>query len=207
MSIAVRIWEDNFKILMKIRSKSERNALLFALVSYGFFGEIPQDLKLNKNNLILFDVLKNNFIAKNQGGAPFGNFNRCSTVEKKENNKNQPLSIKHKIENINTSEDKSSSVFIQKKTNFKKPTIEEVDAYCKERKNGIDAQKFFDFYESKGWLIGKTKMKDWKAAVRTWETKERERRTFEAARELIPKPSLYDKCVKNGLEFLESSND
>lgn len=103
MSTAVRIWEDNFKILMKIRSKSERNALLFALVSYGFCGEIPQDLKLNENNLLLFEVLKNNFIAKNQGGAPVGNFNRCSTVEKKENNQNQPLSEnrKQKTENIN----------------------------------------------------------------------------------------------------------
>lgn len=100
MSTAVRIWEDNFKILMKIRSKSERNALLFALVSYGFYGEIPQDLKLNENNLLLFEVLKNNFIAKNQGGAPIGNFNRCSTVEKKSINKIQPLSenIKHKTE-------------------------------------------------------------------------------------------------------------
>lgn len=102
MSIAVRVWEDNFKILSKIRSKSERNALCFALIYYGFCGEIPQDLKLNKNNLILFDVLKNNFIAKNQGGAPVGNFNRCSTVEKNKSTDIQPLSenIKQKTENI-----------------------------------------------------------------------------------------------------------
>ena len=52
---------------------------------------------------------------------------------------------------------------------FVKPSVDEVSAYCKERNNGIDANDFVDFYESKGWMIGKNKMKDWKAAVRTWE--------------------------------------
>ena len=45
----------------------------------------------------------------------------------------------------------------------------EIKDYCIERNNGIDAEQFFDFYESKGWLVGKTKMKNWKAAIRTWE--------------------------------------
>ena len=52
---------------------------------------------------------------------------------------------------------------------FKKPTIEEIQAYCDERNNGIDAERFYDYYESKGWKVGKTPMKDWKASVRTWE--------------------------------------
>lgn len=52
---------------------------------------------------------------------------------------------------------------------FTPPTLEEVQAYCDERENGIDAQAFIDFYESKGWMIGKNKMKDWKSAIRTWE--------------------------------------
>ena len=52
---------------------------------------------------------------------------------------------------------------------FEKPTLDEVKAYCLERKNNVDAETFIDFYESKGWMIGKNKMKDWKAAVRTWE--------------------------------------
>lgn len=55
---------------------------------------------------------------------------------------------------------------------FIPPTVQEVDAYCKERNNGIDAQSFVDFYSSKGWMIGKNKMKDWKASVRTWEKRE-----------------------------------
>lgn len=52
---------------------------------------------------------------------------------------------------------------------FVPPTLQEVEEYCKERRNGVDAEMFVDFYASKGWLVGKTKMKDWKACVRTWE--------------------------------------
>ena len=52
---------------------------------------------------------------------------------------------------------------------FVKPTVEEVRAYCSERHNGVDAQMWYDFYESKGWMVGSNHMKDWKAAVRTWE--------------------------------------
>ena len=52
---------------------------------------------------------------------------------------------------------------------FVKPTIEEIQEYCLERKNGINANAFYDFYESKNWMIGKNKMKDFKACIRTWE--------------------------------------
>jgi predicted phage replisome organizer len=52
---------------------------------------------------------------------------------------------------------------------FIPPTLEEVQAYCKERNNNVDAERWYNFYTSKGWMIGKNKMKDWKAAVRTWE--------------------------------------
>lgn len=57
----------------------------------------------------------------------------------------------------------------EKRKQFIPPTVEEVSAYCQERGNGIDANRFVDYYESRGWLIGKNKMKSWKAAVRTWE--------------------------------------
>lgn len=52
---------------------------------------------------------------------------------------------------------------------FVKPTVEEVRSYCEERNNNVDPDAFIDFYESKDWMIGKNKMKNWKAAVRTWE--------------------------------------
>lgn len=52
---------------------------------------------------------------------------------------------------------------------FTPPTLEELTSYCKERNNSVDPQRFINFYESKGWMVGKNKMKDWKASVRTWE--------------------------------------
>jgi len=54
-------------------------------------------------------------------------------------------------------------------TRFTPPTLEQVIAYCQERKNSVDPQRWLNHYTAKGWMIGKNKMKDWKAAVRTWE--------------------------------------
>ena len=59
---------------------------------------------------------------------------------------------------------------------FIPPTVEEVRAYCKERNNSVDPQTFVDFYSSKGWMVGKNHMRDWKAAVRTWEKSSRQSR-------------------------------
>jgi hypothetical protein len=56
-----------------------------------------------------------------------------------------------------------------KRTKFIKPSIEEIAAYCRERNNMINPERFFDHYESNGWKVGRTGMKDWKAAVRQWE--------------------------------------
>lgn len=60
----------------------------------------------------------------------------------------------------------------ESKKRFRPPTVEEVEAYCLERNNKVDAERFVDFYASNGWRVGKNPMKDWKAAVRTWEKRE-----------------------------------
>lgn len=57
----------------------------------------------------------------------------------------------------------------EKQKRFVPPSLDEVHAYCKERNNRVDPQRFIDHYTSNGWMVGKNKMKDWKAAVRTWE--------------------------------------
>ena len=64
---------------------------------------------------------------------------------------------------------------------FKPPTVAEVAEYCKERGNGVDANRFIDFYESKGWMVGKNKMKCWKAAVRNWERNNKAEATSDKA--------------------------
>jgi len=58
---------------------------------------------------------------------------------------------------------------------FKKPTVIEIKEYCIQRGNSLDAETFFDFYESKDWLVGNNKMKNWKASVRTWEKREQKK--------------------------------
>lgn len=64
---------------------------------------------------------------------------------------------------------KEKEINKEKEKRFQKPTVSEIKEYCTNRNNNIDAQSFFDFYESKGWKVGTTPMKDWQAAVRTWE--------------------------------------
>lgn len=75
-----------------------------------------------------------------------------------------------------------------KRKRFTPPTLEEVTSYCNERNNNIDPQHFIDYYTSNGWLVGKNKMKDWKAAVRTWErngfSSKKEQTTSRTAQEL-----------------------
>lgn len=70
---------------------------------------------------------------------------------------------------LNTNNNINTKKEIYKEKRFKKPTLEEVKEYCKERKNNVDPERFINFYESKDWYIGKNKMKDWKACIRTWE--------------------------------------
>ena len=66
---------------------------------------------------------------------------------------------------IDKKEEKNNS----KAKRFKKPSVEDIETYCNERNNNINPNAFYDYYESKDWMIGKNRMKDWKAAIRTWE--------------------------------------
>ena len=83
----------------------------------------------------------------------------------------QPTQNKFR-DNTNININNTNLTDSNKKERFKKPSIDQIEGYCKERNNNIDAEAFIDFYESKDWKIGKNKMKDWKAAVRTWERRE-----------------------------------
>lgn len=73
------------------------------------------------------------------------------------------------IKNDKNDKNDNKEKIYKKESGFAPPSVEEVRQYCAERQNGVDAEIFVDFYASKGWMIGKNKMKDWKAAVRTWE--------------------------------------
>jgi hypothetical protein len=88
------------------------------------------------------------------------------------------------IRNENIEKDHELDIYGKPKTKrFVSPTIEEVRDYCRERNNLVDPEKFVDYYSSNGWMVGKHKMVDWKAAVRTWE------KNNYSGRSNSPKPS------------------
>ena len=79
-------------------------------------------------------------------------------------------------------------------TKFQKPSIEEIRLYCQERDNQVDPERFFNFYESKGWVVGKSPMKDWKAAVRTWE--QRRLKTTRATYQPRQRKSVFEQNLE-----------
>lgn len=107
---------------------------------------------------------------------------KIMTVIQKDNNRYPKRYIQKKVLKDNITKEIKDIVdtVIQKdneKVNiskFIKPLIEEIKAYCNERGNKVDPQLFYDHYESNGWFVGKNKMKDWKAAIRTWEKSKKE---------------------------------
>lgn len=109
-------------------------------------------------------------------------FENCHQIDKQNFNKYSIISITNYCQYQDSDKPtpskrqaKRQQLYNKQENNiFKPPTVEEVKAYCKERGNGIDAERFVDWYESKGWLVGTNKMKSWKATVRTWESRRKE---------------------------------
>ena len=79
---------------------------------------------------------------------------------------------------------KNKEIIITNKNNNKKPSVQEIKDYCLERNNGIDAEQFYHFYESKDWKIGKEKMKSWKSCVITWEKRKQKTTTSKIDQQL-----------------------
>ena len=101
-------------------------------------------------------------------------------ITKPEPNNNQSITKPEPKENVKVNvndKKKDTNVSKEKAPRFLPPTREEVQAYCQEKGYVVDAERFIDFYESKGWFVGKNKMKDWKAAVRNWARSQREEKT------------------------------
>ena len=82
-------------------------------------------------------------------------------------------SPKEKVKVKDKVKEKEKDIEKEKRSPFRRPSLEDVRAYCIERGNTVDPATFVDFYESKGWKVGNAPMKDWKAAVRTWEQRPR----------------------------------
>ena len=95
--------------------------------------------------------------------------NEASRCVKNRDEEERSITYKDRDKDI----DKDLKEKTTKREKFKKPTLEEVREYCLVRQNKVDPEQFIDFYESKGWKVGDQCMKDWKAAVRTWEKRDK----------------------------------
>ncbi len=156
---------------------AERGRLFTSLLTYARTGEVPQ---LGGNERFLFPMMRAQLdrdIAAMAGvsearskAAKASKSSKCEQMQQMQANAaNASKSSKDKDEDKDKDKDEDKKGNGARAARFTPPSIEEVAAYCQERGNGVDAARFVDFYSSKGWMVGKTKMKDWKAAIRNWE--------------------------------------
>lgn len=127
---------------------------------------VHEGLLAAKNRLLDLSMTRRRAGLKSGLARRYASGNKCST------------SVEHVFEDVHDrdyiiSVSSSNSSSKKKSKAFIKPSLDEVKAYCAERNNKVNPHAFVDFYESKGWLVGKSPMKDWKASVRTWEKNSR----------------------------------
>lgn len=164
------------------------NAEMLASVTGHQIGTVKQALLIFKD-LGLIDVLENgaiymldiqNFIGRGSSEADRKREYRqrietdrtnVQTIVREISEKSPPeieIELEKEIK-IEKEIDSSAKSTTTKRKRFEKPSISDIKQYCMERNNNVNAEHFFDYYESNGWKVGKNSMKDWKAAVRTWE--------------------------------------
>lgn len=155
-------------------TQKDQLATLLAIIDYALYGVEP-DLK-GKMPAAIFTVVRPNIDANNakrragkKGGRPKKETNGFSESEN-----NEGCIMKDEGQRDEGQRDgECEAASPPTRARFVPPTLEEVAAYVQERGSKVDPQAFIDFYAAKGWLIGKTPMKDWKAACRNAEKWER----------------------------------
>ncbi|MGN0135890.1 DUF6291 domain-containing protein [Anaerotignum sp.] len=179
------VFYRSFYEAIKNMDDSTCAACFRALCEYGLNGVEVTDDPIAAAILIMAkpNIDKNN--KKYENGKLGGEYGKLGGRPKKENPKETPdkpqenpkETPKEKETEKETETDTEKSVKGGKKprSTFTPPTLEEVQAYCQERGNHVDAERFIDYYTSNGWKVGKNSMKDWKAAVRNWEKQDAER--------------------------------
>lgn len=146
--------------------------------------KIADHFWLSRNKIIRYlKVLEDEKIVNIKWYTKYSLFtivNRQSYQDTEHQIDNKWTSNEHQID-TNKKEKKEKNVNNDTKVNnniFKKPTTEAIKEYCKERNNQIDAQRFINYYDSIWWMVWKNKMKDWKATIRWWESRDKEKKTW-----------------------------
>lgn len=198
------IFYNSYLEAAKDMPPKDRLAFYDALIGYAIEGKEPTSITKVAN--IAFVLSKPQVDANNrryengkQGGRPKktdGFENEKPMVSEKNLSEKPKYKEKDKEKEKDNDKEKECIMVADAPTHtqrFIKPTIDEIRSYCKERRNNVDAEKFFNWYEMKGWRVGKSPMKDWQAAVRTWEHRDSEKKyPSEDYRRRIEVPTMED---------------
>ena len=175
--------------ISRIKNKTARCEAYDSIVLYALNGEEPDLEKLSDMAALAFVMAKPNLDASrkkaeagSRGGSSGSSNSDKQTASKPEANASKPEAREaeanpkqEKEQGQEQGQDKEQMLYARERagaSRFVPPTVEEVSAYCQERRNRVDPAAFVDFYSSKGWKVGSSPMKDWKAAVRTWEQRD-----------------------------------
>lgn len=174
-------YESFASALARIKSKAARCDAYDAICNFALYGIEPDLDSIPDAAAIAFDLIRPTLEAskrKAENGKRGGKTeaNEKQTASKTEANRKQTVSEKEN-EKEKEGEIENECYIARARTRFVPPTLDEVIAYCHERGNSVDAERFVSFYESNGWKVGKNPMKDWRAAVRTWERDNRPQAT------------------------------
>lgn len=174
-------YESFASALARIKSKAARCDAYDAICNFALYGIEPDLDSIPDAAAIAFDLIRPTLEAskrKAENGKRGGKTeaNEKQTASKTEANRKQTVSEKEN-EKEKEGEIENECYIARTRTRFVPPTLDEVIAYCQERGNSVDAERFVSFYESNGWKVGKNPMKDWRAAVRTWERDNRPQAT------------------------------
>lgn len=154
----------------------EYKKVMQAIIGYALDGTEPTagGIEYTVFRLVKPQIDANNKRYENgkKGGRPITkqepSDNQDVTKKKPNNNQDVTNPQPNVYVNDNDIKKKDTNVSKEKASRFKPPTVTEVEDYCREKEYHIDCERFVDFYRSKDWMVGKNKMKDWRAAVRNW---------------------------------------
>ena len=184
-------FQDDYWQAAKLLNKSERRAFIDSVLAYYFDDEEPN---LKGTTMAVFVTIRERLdIAKKRSdaGSKHANENQNDIKRKSNANQTQIKTTSNANQNGIKTESKSKSSIKEGERErerdrdkeltpssppcarevFRPPTIEEIEEYCKSNNRPVDAEEFWNFYESKGWMVGKNKMKSWKGAIVTWSKK------------------------------------
>ena len=159
-------------------SDAECGRLFKACLAYSKFGEAP---KLGGNERFVFPIMRGQ-IDRDKAAYEEKCAQQSKNASKRwnKNNANEYGGMpshaddaKDKDNGKDKDKDKDKDKESRAAARFAPPTLEDVAAYCRERGNAVDPQRFIDYYTANGWVVGKNRMEDWRAAVRTWEGRDR----------------------------------